>query len=282
MLAAATDGVGTKLEIARAAGRLDTVGIDLVAMCADDVVCTGAEPLFFLDYLAVGRVVPERVAALVEGVAEGCRRAGCALLGRRDRRTSRRDARRPVRPGGVLRRGGGRGRSAGAGSRPGGRRADRAGVHRTPRQRLLPGAQGPRSLRPRRTPRRARAAARRRAAGALRDRRAAWSCRWRATGCSTPRPTSRAAGSTRTSRARCPRAWARRSTGAPGRSTPIFALVQAAAGASRRRHVLHVQHGRGDGPRRRSVGCRRGAGGATTLVPSRSAASSPGAGVSIT
>jgi len=81
MLAAATDGVGTKLEIARMAGRLDTVGIDLVAMCADDVVCTGAEPLFFLDYLAVGRVVPERVASLVEGVAEGCRRAGCALLG---------------------------------------------------------------------------------------------------------------------------------------------------------------------------------------------------------
>jgi phosphoribosylformylglycinamidine cyclo-ligase len=81
LLAAATDGVGTKLEIARTAGRLDTVGIDLVAMCADDVVCTGAEPLFFLDYLAVGRVVPERVAALVEGVAEGCRRAGCALLG---------------------------------------------------------------------------------------------------------------------------------------------------------------------------------------------------------
>jgi phosphoribosylformylglycinamidine cyclo-ligase len=80
-LAAATDGVGTKLEIARRAGRLDTVGIDLVAMCADDVVCTGAEPLFFLDYLAVGRVVPERVAAIVAGVAEGCRRAGCALLG---------------------------------------------------------------------------------------------------------------------------------------------------------------------------------------------------------
>jgi phosphoribosylformylglycinamidine cyclo-ligase len=81
LLAASTDGVGTKLEIARATGRLDTVGIDLVAMCADDVVCTGAEPLFFLDYLAVGRVVPARVAALVDGVAEGCRRAGCALLG---------------------------------------------------------------------------------------------------------------------------------------------------------------------------------------------------------
>jgi len=80
-LAAATDGVGTKLEIARRAGRLDTVGIDLVAMCADDVVCTGAEPLFFLDYLAVGRVDPERVATIVAGVAEGCRLAGCALLG---------------------------------------------------------------------------------------------------------------------------------------------------------------------------------------------------------
>jgi phosphoribosylformylglycinamidine cyclo-ligase len=81
LLAAATDGVGTKLEIARMAGRLDTVGIDLVAMCADDVVCTGAEPLFFLDYIAVGKLVPDEVAALVEGVAEGCRRAGCALLG---------------------------------------------------------------------------------------------------------------------------------------------------------------------------------------------------------
>ena len=81
LLAAATDGVGTKLEIARQTGRLDTVGIDLVAMCADDVVCTGAEPLFFLDYLAVGRVEPTRVASIVEGVVEGCRRAGCALLG---------------------------------------------------------------------------------------------------------------------------------------------------------------------------------------------------------
>jgi phosphoribosylformylglycinamidine cyclo-ligase len=81
LLAAATDGVGTKLEFARITGRLDTVGIDLVAMCADDVVCTGSEPLFFLDYLAVGRVVPEHVASVVEGIVEGCRLAGCALLG---------------------------------------------------------------------------------------------------------------------------------------------------------------------------------------------------------
>lgn len=81
LLAAATDGVGTKLEFARVTGRLDTVGIDLVAMCADDVVCTGAEPLFFLDYLAVGRVVPEDVASVVEGIVDGCRLTGCALLG---------------------------------------------------------------------------------------------------------------------------------------------------------------------------------------------------------
>jgi phosphoribosylformylglycinamidine cyclo-ligase len=81
LLAAATDGVGTKLEVARAVGRLDTVGVDLVAMCANDVACTGARPLFFLDYLAVERVVPEEVAAIVSGVAEGCRQAGCVLLG---------------------------------------------------------------------------------------------------------------------------------------------------------------------------------------------------------
>ncbi|HJV04351.1 MAG TPA: phosphoribosylformylglycinamidine cyclo-ligase [Actinomycetota bacterium] len=81
LLAAAADGVGTKLEVARLAGKVDTIGIDLVAMCANDVVCTGARPLLFLDYLAVGRVVPEEVAAIVAGVSEGCRRAGCVLLG---------------------------------------------------------------------------------------------------------------------------------------------------------------------------------------------------------
>jgi phosphoribosylformylglycinamidine cyclo-ligase len=80
-LAAATDGIGTKLDVARMADRLSTVGIDLVAMCADDVACTGAEPLFFLDYLATGHLVPEEAAAIVGGIAEGCRRAGCALLG---------------------------------------------------------------------------------------------------------------------------------------------------------------------------------------------------------
>jgi phosphoribosylformylglycinamidine cyclo-ligase len=81
LLVAATDGVGTKIEVARLAGRLSSVGIDLVAMSANDVLCTGAEPLFFLDYLAMPRLVPQEVEAIVEGVAEGCRRARCALLG---------------------------------------------------------------------------------------------------------------------------------------------------------------------------------------------------------
>ena len=81
VLVSATDGVGTKTEIARRLGRLDTIGRDLVAMCADDVACHGARPLFFLDYVAVGRLDPERVSELVGGVADGCREAGCALVG---------------------------------------------------------------------------------------------------------------------------------------------------------------------------------------------------------
>jgi phosphoribosylformylglycinamidine cyclo-ligase len=81
VIVSSTDGVGTKTAIAQALGRWDTIGIDLVAMCADDVVCTGAEPIAFLDYVAVGRLEPEAVAALVGGVAEGCRQAGCALVG---------------------------------------------------------------------------------------------------------------------------------------------------------------------------------------------------------
>ena len=81
LLVASTDGVGTKTAIARALARYDTIGVDLVAMCADDVVCCGAEPLAFLDYIAVGHVVPEWVAELVGSVATGCLDAGCALIG---------------------------------------------------------------------------------------------------------------------------------------------------------------------------------------------------------
>jgi phosphoribosylformylglycinamidine cyclo-ligase len=81
LIVSATDGVGTKTAIARTLGRFDTIGLDLVAMCADDVVCIGAAPLFFLDYVAIGRLVPEQVAELVGGVARGCLEAGCALIG---------------------------------------------------------------------------------------------------------------------------------------------------------------------------------------------------------
>jgi len=81
VLATATDGVGTKLAIAQAMDRHDTVGIDLVGMVVDDLVVCGAEPLFLTDYISCGAVVPERIAEIVAGVAEGCRQAGCALLG---------------------------------------------------------------------------------------------------------------------------------------------------------------------------------------------------------
>ena len=81
VLGSGTDGVGTKLKIAFELDKHDTVGIDCVAMCANDVVCCGAKPLFFLDYIACGQNVPERIAAIVSGVAEGCVQAGCALIG---------------------------------------------------------------------------------------------------------------------------------------------------------------------------------------------------------
>src|SRR6478752_1308881 len=81
VLVAANDGVGTKLKIAIDAGKHDTIGIDLVAMCVNDIVVQGAEPLFFLDYFATGKLDVAAGTAIVEGIAEGCRIAGCALIG---------------------------------------------------------------------------------------------------------------------------------------------------------------------------------------------------------
>ena len=81
VLVSGTDGVGTKLKIAFLLDRHNTVGIDCVAMCANDVICCGAKPLFFLDYIACGRNIPERIASIVEGVAEGCVQSGAALIG---------------------------------------------------------------------------------------------------------------------------------------------------------------------------------------------------------
>ena len=81
VLVSGTDGVGTKQRIAQLMNKHDSVGIDCVAMCVNDIICCGAKPIFFLDYIAIGKNIPEKVVSLVSGVSEGCVRAGCALIG---------------------------------------------------------------------------------------------------------------------------------------------------------------------------------------------------------
>ena len=81
VLVSGTDGVGTKIKLAFLLDKHDTIGIDAVAMCVNDIICCGAKPLFFLDYIAIGKNIPEKVASIVEGIAEGCVQSGCALIG---------------------------------------------------------------------------------------------------------------------------------------------------------------------------------------------------------
>ena len=224
VLVSSTDGVGTKLVVARATGRYETVGIDLVAMCVDDLVCVGAEPLFMLDYLATGKVVPETVATVVAGVHEGCRQAGCALIGGETAEHAGVMAADEIDLAGFAVGVVEQGSQLGPERVRAGRRRGRSGLARLAFQRLHLGAA--RAARARRArPRRARLGGSRtqrgrRAPAALRDLHPGRAGRARPTWARpfTPAPTSPAAGSSGTCPASCPTASAPRSIGPPGTS----------------------------------------------------------------
>ena len=101
VLLSGTDGCGTKVKLAIIMDKHDTIGIDAVAMCVNDIACAGGEPLFFLDYIACGKNYPEKIADIVKGVAEGCLQSEAALIGRRDSRASGTDGRSDYDPAGF-------------------------------------------------------------------------------------------------------------------------------------------------------------------------------------
>ena len=142
LLATATDGVGTKVAIAQQLGVYGTVGIDLVAMVVDDLAVCGAEPLFLTDYVVCGRIRPERVAAIVAGVAEGCVQAGCALIGGETAEHPGHLWPGRLRPGGSGNRGGRGGPAARTRPGPARRRGDRDGLVWPALERVFAGPAG--------------------------------------------------------------------------------------------------------------------------------------------